>query len=62
MPAKPVPVANPTPAPEPVQDKSGVHDAAPRKVIVDDYPERPYSEAISPEHLEVLRELGQEPK
>jgi hypothetical protein len=62
MATKPVPVENPTPAPEPVQDKSGVHDAAPRKEIVGDYPERPYLDAITPEHLEVLREVGQEPK
>lgn len=48
--------AKPTPAPE-----AGVHDVVSEQ-IVGDYPERPYRDAITPEHFEILKELGQEPK
>ena len=37
----------------------GVHDSEPLKNTVGDYPERPYSEAISPEHRAHLKELGE---
>jgi hypothetical protein len=50
-----------TAAPEAEGDKKGLHDGNPRRKIVGDYPERPYSEAVTKEHLEVLRAAGQEP-
>lgn len=62
MAAKPPVLEQPTPKPEPVKDKTGIHDAAPRKEIVGDYPERTYAEAVTPEHRDVLKALGQEPK
>lgn len=52
----------PTPAPEPVKDKTGIHDAAPRRKTVDDYPDRPYAEAITEEHREHLKSHGIEVK
>lgn len=51
-----------TPAPEPVGEKDGLHDGRPRKTIVGDYPERPYKDAITKEHYEVLKAAGQEPR
>jgi len=53
---------NPTPKPDKVEDKKGLHDGPVRKEVVGEYPERPYSEAITPEHREVLKALGQEPQ
>lgn len=41
--------------------KDGIHLAKPRTLVVGDYPERPYSEAVTAEHAEVLRAAGQEP-
>jgi hypothetical protein len=52
----------PTPVPEPTGDKEGLRDGQPRRKIVGDYPERPYSEAVTKEHLEVLKAAGQEPR
>lgn len=43
-------------------DKKGVHLAQPRKVIVGDYEERPYSTAITREQLERLEAAGQAPE
>lgn len=39
-------------------EKKGLHDTEPRKTITDDYPERPYGEAVSKEHRAVLTEAG----
>lgn len=36
----------------------GVHDTEPLKKTVGDYPERPYSEAVTKEHRAVLEEQG----
>lgn len=41
--------------------KDGIHLTRPRTTIVDDYPERPYSEAVTAPHLEILKAAGQEP-
>lgn len=44
------------------KDESGVHDGPVLKDVVGDYPERTYRDAITPEHFEVLKAAGQEPK
>lgn len=41
--------------------KDGIHLTKPRTTVVDDYPERPYSEAITEPHRALLTEFGQEP-
>lgn len=56
------PLEQPTPAPEPVKDKKGVHDGPLRDVVAEPYPERPYKDAITPEHYEELKAVGQEPR
>lgn len=43
-------------------DKKGVHLAQPRKVIVGDYEERPYSAAITREQLQRLEAAGRTPE
>ncbi len=53
---------NPTPEPEETAaKKEGIYDGNPRRKIVDDYAERPYKDAVTKEHLEVLKSAGQEP-
>lgn len=42
-------------------DKTGIHLTRPRTTVVDEYPERPYKEAVTVDHLAVLAEFGQEP-
>lgn len=39
----------------------GVKYGEPREAQVEDYTERPYADALSPEHAEVLRGAGQHP-
>lgn len=53
---------DPTPAPESQGNKAGVHDGNPRRKIVGEYAERPYADAVSKDHLEVLKAAGQEPR
>jgi hypothetical protein len=40
------------------ESKKGLHLAAEREVKLDDYPERPYSEARTKEQTEALKEAG----
>ena len=61
QPASELAEGQPTPAPEDTGDKDGIHLAKPRKETVDDYPERPYRDAITDPQRELLRQSGQEP-
>ncbi len=40
----------------------GIHDSEPLKRTVEDYPERPYEEAVTKEHAAALREAGFTPR
>lgn len=41
--------------------KDGIHLTKPRTDVVGEYPERPYADAVTVDHLELLRAAGQEP-
>lgn len=50
-----------TPRPEDLGPKEGIHLTRPRTTVVDEYPERPYADAVTVDHLELLKAHGQEP-
>lgn len=51
-----------TPKDDAPKDKKGIHDGPQKPVVAEEYPERPYKDAVTPEHLAVLKKAGQEPK
>lgn len=50
-----------TPVSDELGPKDGIHLTRPRTDAVEDYPERSYRDAVTADHLELLRESGQEP-
>lgn len=56
---------HPTVSPETVETATeGAPEAKygePREMATEDYAERPYADALSPEHADTLRQVGQHP-